>query len=94
MTLAPKNARAPRAPQFFDVPARTRPAECKGCKSTVYWIVTAAGKRMQVDCDVEGGVRPSTGSGTLGGVEYYAGRGTSHFADCPMADSFRKPRGR
>lgn len=81
---------APKAPQFFAVPARTPRAECRGCKATVYWITTAAGKQMQVDCDVEGGVRPSTGTAPLGGVAYYPGKGVSHFVTCPMRDAFRR----
>lgn len=87
---APANEKKP--PQFFQVPARTPRAECRGCKATVYWIHTEAGKAMPVDCDVEGGVRPSSGSAPLGGVQYYAGRGVSHFVTCPQANGFRRAR--
>ena len=85
-------ARPAKAPQFFVVPARTARAECEGCKATVYWITTDAGHRMPVDCDVDGGVRPSSGTAPLGGVQYYAGRGVAHFITCPQAAGFRIAR--
>lgn len=81
-----------KAPQFFDVPAGTPARECEGCKATIYWIVTSSGKRMPVDCDVDGGVRPHRINGVLGGEEKVGGRGVSHFATCPMAGSFRRAR--
>lgn len=78
------------APQFFIVPAGTAPSECRGCKATIYWIVTEASRRMPVNCDVEGGVRPrrwATGESSTG-----SGRGISHFVDCPSAGQFRRKR--
>lgn len=91
MTIAPKAEK--RAPQFFVVPAGTRPGECQGCKATVYWIVTEAGKRMPVHCDVEGGLRPLRYAGQdPADRARAAGRGISHFVDCPHAGEFRRAR--
>lgn len=81
-----------RAPQFFEVPPRTPAAACKGCDATIYWIPTASGKTMPVCCDVEGGVRPQRIAAPLGGNDYTAGRGISHFANCPAAGEYRRPR--
>ena len=73
--------------QWFTVPAGTPATECRGCRQTVYWIITAAGHRMPVNCDVEGGLRPVR----FGGVEAKDnGRGISHFVDCPQAGTFRR----
>lgn len=36
---------------LFEIPKGTPPASCRGCKASVYWIVTKAGKRMPVDAD-------------------------------------------
>ena len=83
------DAKEKKAPQFFDVPAGTPAAECSGCKQTVYWIVTAAGNRMPVNCDVEGGLRPVRFGG---GAAKDNGRGISHFVDCPQAGTFRRKR--
>lgn len=81
-----------RTPQVFEVPPRTPPARCKGCDATIYWIETAAGTAMPVCCDVEGGVRPQRIAAPLGGTEYTAGRGISHFANCPAAGTYRRAR--
>lgn len=37
----------------YDIPAGARPVVCKGegCKQTIYWIETDAGKRMPVNAD-------------------------------------------
>lgn len=92
MSQDTRTPKAPKPPQFFEVPARTPRAECKGCRATIYWITTAAGKSAPIDCDVEGGVRPSSGTAPLGGVQYFPGRGVSHFATCPQAAGFRRRR--
>lgn len=76
-----------RSPQYFDVPAGTPAAECRGCKQTVYWIITESDRRMPVNCDVPGGIRPVR-FGATGAKD--KGRGTSHFIDCPQANRFRK----
>lgn len=66
---------------FYEVPAGTRAAQCRGqsCKATVYWIVAPSGKRMPVDCDVDGGWEPT---------EREAGNGVSHFTTCPDVRQF------
>lgn len=72
-----------RPPQFFDVPAGTAARKCDGCSAVIYMVPTAR-SRMPVRCDVEGGRPPNNRE---------AGRGLSHFADCPGANDFRR-RGR
>lgn len=62
----------------FDVPEDARLARCRSCGAGVYWIVTAAGRRMPLSAR------------TLHEPE--AGRrvAQSHFADCPNAAAHRK----
>ncbi len=82
---------APKEPQFFEVPADTHARRCRGCSATVFWIETAAGKLMPVHCDTAGGVRPVRG-GSPDRAQDVAGRGISHFVDCPNAGRFRRAR--
>jgi hypothetical protein len=35
----------------FEIPEGTQPSKCRGCGAEVYWIITAAGKRMPADPD-------------------------------------------
>lgn len=72
-----------RTPQFFDVPAGTRAAQCRSCKAVIYWIELPSGKRMPVDCDVDGAYEPT---------EREDGSGVSHFATCPDAAHHRRPQ--
>lgn len=74
-----------KQPQMFDVPNGTQRQQCRSCKAPVYWIVTAKGSRMPVDCAVEGGYEPS-GDAAMG----TNGRGASHFVTCPDRDQWRK----
>lgn len=83
---------------WVEVPANTPAAQCRSCHQTIYWVCTFSGKRMPVDCDVEGGQRPRRpapqgddghGPGMTFGMP---GRGVSHFATCGDADRWRKPR--
>lgn len=66
---------------YFDVPAGTERSQCDACPKQCYWIRTAAGKRMLVDVDVEGGIAPTSDE---------PGRGWAHFATCPQAQRFRR----
>lgn len=75
--------------QFFEVPAGTPPAECRGCKQTVYWIITENDRRMPVNCDVPGGLRPVRFGGSAAKDK---GRGLAHWIDCPRAGDFRRKR--
>ena len=68
---------------WFDIPAFTHSSQCRSCKAVVYWVLTPAGKRMPVDCDVDGGHEPTI---------YEPGHGVSHFSTCPDRDEWRKPR--
>ncbi len=74
---------------FFDVPAGTPATQCRSCGAVAYWIKTAAGKPMLVDCDVPGGCEPWKG---VPGDGEHDGRGVSHFSQCPDADQWRKAR--
>ena len=72
---------------WFDVPSSTPASECRSCKAEVYWIVTASGKRMPIECAVDGGLSPWKG---VPGDGDMAGRGISHFATCPQAGTWRQ----
>lgn len=79
---------------LFPVPAGTRPSTCRSCGREVFWIVTAAGRRMPVDCTVEGGERPTRKgftdpSDAPGELTPKDGAGASHFATCPQAEQWR-----
>jgi hypothetical protein len=65
------------------VPAGTRPAQCRSgiCRARVFWIKTAKGKDMPVDCSVEGGFEPQ-------GVS--DGQGIAHWATCSDTERFRR----
>lgn len=85
---------------FYDVPAGTRPTTCRGpqCQARMYWITTPYGSRVPVDCDVDGGRRPSETAHrdqadlfAAGGVaEVHDGRGVSHFTTCCDVDLFSR----
>jgi hypothetical protein len=77
-----------RGPQFFDVPADTQAKKCMHCLKMIYFVRTPTGRRMPINCDVAYGYPPYN---TTAG--WNAGRGTSHFIDCPGADHARRPRG-
>lgn len=69
-------------PTFYDVPKGAREEECRGrnCRATVYWITNpATGRRLPVDCDVEGGQEPTA---------WADGRGVSHFTTCSDVGQF------
>ncbi len=81
------------------------PAKCRGenCGATIYWVITADGKRMPINAQPDPGggfvVTPhDDGSLTAevfhGLLPEHIGRKrfTSHFAVCPDADTFRKNR--
>lgn len=66
---------------WFEVPPNARPGQCRSCKAVIYWIETAAGRKMPVDCEVDGAFEPRVDE---------AGRGVSHFSVCPDANQWRK----
>lgn len=72
---------------WFNVPAGTPEAECRSCHATVYWITTANGKRMPVDCEVEGAYGPDTSRDS---ALVQDGHGVSHFATCPEGNKWRQ----
>lgn len=75
---------------WFDVPAGTLESRCRSCRRVVFWIVTDAGKRMPVDCDVAGGMPPAAADRGALPSSLAAGRGVSHFATCPQAGTWRR----
>lgn len=89
---------------FFDVPAGTPPATCKGaamggtCTARIYYIENPrTGARTPIDCNVEGGEIPSETNDPsqldmLAGdtANVHDGRGISHFFTCSDADMFTK----
>jgi hypothetical protein len=91
-------AKVPSNVTFLTVPAGTRPTHCRGqsCNALIYFVVNPkTGRPTPVDCDVEGGKRPSESKElgqldmlTGGEAEVYDGRGCSHFLTCSDADQF------
>lgn len=76
--VAPK--KAPRT-QFYDVPVRTRLAECRGCKAVIYWVRSPVSDAfVPIDCDFDSSCHQPTAT--------EPGRGVSHFLTCPDADQF------
>ena len=72
---------APRAKgPWFRVDAGTGAERCRSCQAVVYWITTAAGRPMPVDCAVAGGRAPTATE---------PGEGVSHFATCPQAKQWK-----
>lgn len=73
----------PKPPQWFDIPAGTRETECRDCRDSIWFVPLPSGKSMPVDMTEAGSFEPTNTD---------AGKGASHFAHCPGADTFRKPR--
>ena len=69
---------APRPPKLYVIPNETKPATCRGCKASIYFVQTAAGKMIPV---------VPHSRNLLGEL-----LGAPHFIDCPKRDEFRKPR--
>ena len=70
--------------QWYDVPAGTREAECRGCAAPIYWITTPKGAKLPVDCSVDGAWSPSDTRGTTP----HDGHGVSHFQTCSKVGQF------
>lgn len=66
---------------WFTVPPATPAQKCRACPKMIYFVRTARGSTMPVDCGVPGGVAPTATE---------SGEGVSHFATCPNADRFRR----
>lgn len=69
-----------RALVLHDIPEGARIQSCMGCGGPIVWIVTKNGKRMPVE--------PLDKSVNGNKVT----RGESHFAHCPHAARFRRPK--
>lgn len=60
--------------------------ECKGCGAQVLWVrMPATGRPMPLDRRRTTIIVPETGAVVTGHL--------SHFATCPKAGEFRRPRG-
>ena len=79
-----------RQQEFLQVPADAAHSLCT-CGRRIYWIRTAKGKRMPIDCEIDGAQRPRIEK-TADGAIHYLGRGVPHFATCPQAAHFRRAR--
>jgi hypothetical protein len=66
---------------YFSVPKHTKATICP-CGKRVYWIKTAKGKSMMVDCEATSRCVVPTNDGP--------GSGISHFATCSKAENFRR----
>ena len=55
---------------------------CRDCNAKIIWFTTPTGRRMPVDEDTV----------EAGQYELDLSKHRSHFATCPSADKFRKPR--
>lgn len=74
-----------KTPQWYDVPANTRPSECNApkCKAVMYWITTPRGAKMPIDCDEPGGYEPTS---------VHDGRGVAHWGTCADPEYFRRKK--
>lgn len=88
-----------KAVKFYTVPAGSQSTLCRGetCGKRIWFIRTPNGKALPVDCDCEGGKRPSDTNDpgqidllTGGGASVYDGLGCSHFLTCSDADTFSR----
>lgn len=59
-----------------------RITRCSGCNARIIWFKTAAGRNMPVDADTV----------EADDQELDLTRHKSHFATCPQAGRFRRPR--
>lgn len=73
----------------FPVPAGTPVRQCKRCPQWIALMPTKAGKTMPIDMQVPTSLT-LTAAGEL--VTTLRFNGESHFATCPHADEFRRPR--
>lgn len=60
-----------------------RITRCRACNARIIFLTTSTGKNIPVDADT---VEPSD-------TAYVWARHEAHFAKCPNAAQFRKPRG-
>lgn len=83
------------------VPSDATQINCRSCTKPIYMVRTANDRLMPVDCEVEGGVKPSRGASRAERERFALtpeeqkprdGLGVSHFATCPNASLHRKGR--
>jgi len=66
--------------------------KCKKCNTQIYYLETHSGSRIPVNAD---SISESQKSGMIGGfnIKFDPKAGhITHFATCPYADQFRKPK--
>lgn len=84
--------------RWFAVPAGTPPSRCGGstCHAPIYWVTDENGRRVPVDCSVDGGHAPSETNDRsqldafAPSVAVHEGRGVHHMGECPNADEFSR----
>jgi len=77
MTAIPKPKKPPKLMLRYDIPVGTKPAKCRSCRATVYWVKTGL---TSIPLDLDEEEREATGN-------IY---GTSHFLTCPQASQWSK----
>lgn len=66
-----------------------RIVRCHGCNAKIIWFKTEAGKNMCVDADT---VEPQDVELDLRTAARPQGKHIAHWASCPSANQFRRPR--
>lgn len=81
-----------RRPIFFSVPVGTPASKCKGpsCGKTIYYITTARGRMMPIDCGAPECHPPKDAAPLLGEADAMPGRGVPHFGTCPDVELFNR----
>lgn len=65
-------------------------AKCEGCGAEMIWTITEAGRRMPLNAKPVPGLVTLDDNGRAHGVKAKVYQ--SHYATCPKAEQFRKPR--
>lgn len=68
---------------LIPIPPATRLSLCRTCRAPIYWVILPSSARAPVSTDCEGGLAPTATA---------PGRGINHFANCPHAARYRRPR--
>lgn len=67
--------------------------KCRGCGADILWATTESGSKIPLDTKPEKRFRPMTrGAITPHEIAVLVDTYQSHFATCPKAGDFRKPK--